>query len=98
MRIEIELFTTADSAMEDKPLRVRCEYDAVRVVDSFTGRPDTESAADFLRRPYLERYKIIRDGRAQFIRAGEPISLDGVLADARSQFAADGDAKVVNGG
>ena len=97
MRIEIELFTTAESAMEDKPLRVRCEYDSVKVLDAFTGRPGIESAADFLRRPYLERYKIIRDGRAQFLKGGEVISIDGVLAEARSQFAGAAQPKVANG-
>ena len=97
MRIEIELYTTEESALEDKPLRVRCEYDAVRLTDSFTGRPIEESAEVFLQRPFLERYKIIRDGRAQFLRAGEPISIDDVLAEARSHTPAGEQSKVVNG-
>lgn len=86
MRIEIELYTTAQTAMEDKPLRVRCEYDAVRITDTFTGRPVEESAETFLQRPFLERYKIIRDGRAQLLKHGEPISIDAALSDARQAF------------
>ncbi|MCB0218049.1 MAG: hypothetical protein KDH09_00020 [Chrysiogenetes bacterium] len=97
MRIEIELYATADSAMEDKPLRVRCEYDTVRVVDSFTGRPARESAREFLQRPFLERYKIIRDGRARFFKGEEAITIDSALTEARSDFSGSDAAKAVNG-
>lgn len=90
MRIEIQLRSVISSgedtvsAQQEKPLRVELQYDGVRIEARLAGQSTVESAAEFLARPYLERYKLFRDGRVTLLRKGTPLDLATALAEARA--------------
>ncbi len=85
MRIQLDVIPSFDEIPDprEKPVQARFEYDQVMIRAGEGSDLKIESARDFLTRPFLERYKLIKDEAVTFLNKGSAMQLTTILGSAR---------------